>query len=343
MNLTREKLVVGGVMLSIFLTTHSAKADQFHYNNVVVGERAQGMGGAYAAIADDASGVYYNPAGLAFAQSNDISGSANAYYSKKVTYKGVLGGEDWVETSQGSFAPFFGVMQKLDKVVPGLVGGFAMYTEDTELKDQNDLKLNVEGLSRYHRTANSRATTSNMTGAGGYRLSPKLGLGFGIGYINANELAQVFQNVVIDGSYYLASNQREHLVTYGIDLAFGVQYAISSEVTWGLTLRRGKYFSQKYERQTDALLVQKGAGTSNTPSELKSDNPLGSMPITARTGVAWFASPRLVMAGDVIYTTGVSDMDDDTYLNKQNKRAAEYFFISKSFVKSADRLARMVP
>src|SRR5438094_8616567 len=30
-----------------------------------VGERAQGMGGAFVAVADDASAIYWNPAGLA--------------------------------------------------------------------------------------------------------------------------------------------------------------------------------------------------------------------------------------------------------------------------------------
>ena len=85
----------------------TATADQFHYNNVILGERAVGLGGAYTAVADDASGVYYNPGGLAFALSNDISGSANAFYSKKTVYKNIkeLGGKDFTETAGGTFAP----------------------------------------------------------------------------------------------------------------------------------------------------------------------------------------------------------------------------------------------
>ena len=116
----------------------TALADQMHYRNIITGERAQGLGGAYTGVSDDASGVYYNPAGLAFAQSNDISGSANAFYNKTITYKDVLGTDDWKEESSGTLAPFFGVMQKLDKYLPGLVGGFAYYMTDTELKDQDD-------------------------------------------------------------------------------------------------------------------------------------------------------------------------------------------------------------
>ena len=42
-----------------------ARADDNHYQNFLVGERAASIGGAYTALSDDASGAYYNPAGLA--------------------------------------------------------------------------------------------------------------------------------------------------------------------------------------------------------------------------------------------------------------------------------------
>ena len=38
-----------------------------------VGARAIGMGEAYSAISDDVSGIYYNPAGLAFGETNEIA------------------------------------------------------------------------------------------------------------------------------------------------------------------------------------------------------------------------------------------------------------------------------
>ena len=60
-----------------------------------------GMGGAFTAVADDASAIVYNPAGLGFALSNDLSGSANAFYQRKVTYKKTIGSKDFVEKSGG--------------------------------------------------------------------------------------------------------------------------------------------------------------------------------------------------------------------------------------------------
>ena len=46
--------VAVGVGLS--LGAGASLADQYHYMNILQGDRAQGMGGAFTAIADDASG-----------------------------------------------------------------------------------------------------------------------------------------------------------------------------------------------------------------------------------------------------------------------------------------------
>ena len=56
-----------------------ARADDGHYQNFIVGERAAGMGGAFTAIADDPSATYYNPAGLVGAQKDILSASLSVY------------------------------------------------------------------------------------------------------------------------------------------------------------------------------------------------------------------------------------------------------------------------
>jgi long-subunit fatty acid transport protein len=321
MKMTRDHKLIFLIKKSIpllALVSSAALADQMHYRNVITGERAQGLGGAYTGVADDASGVFYNPGGLAFAQSNDISGSANAFYSKKVTFKkAFLGVSDFVEESGGTFAPFFGVMQKLDKVLPGLVGGFAYYTLDTELKDQDDLKTNLGALQRFHRAANIRAATFGATGALGYRVSPSLGIGLSLGYVKADELSQVSQNYTVkknaqssDLSEVYMESVRESLVAHGAQVGFGIQWSPSAQVSMGAMVRSGSYASQKYSLVRDKLKMLLGDQTKYdaSPVILSSDNPLGSMPLEMRAGVAWFASPRLLVTSDVDWHEGVSDM-----------------------------------
>ena len=302
-------LAVSGLLLG--LSSSQAFADQQHYRNVVTGERAQGLGGAYSGVSDDASGVFYNPGGLAFAQSNDISGSANAFYSKTATYKKAIpGGDDWKEKSGGTFAPFFGTMQKMDAVYPGLVGGFAYYTLDTELKDQDSLLVDKAGIARYHRSANQKAATWAGTGALAYRVSPALGIGMSIGYINVDELVQISQNYTLtNGAEYYMSSTRESLVAHGMQFGLGVQWAASAKVVFGASLRTGSYASQKYFQTADSLVYVTGKSLSSDPTVVKSNNPLGSMPLELRGGVAVYASTKLLLTSDVDWHAAVDDTD----------------------------------
>ncbi|MCX6124540.1 MAG: outer membrane protein transport protein [Proteobacteria bacterium] len=320
-NLTK---VLGSVLS---LSAFPAVADMFHYNNVIIGERAQGLGGAYTAIADDASGVYYNPAGLAFAQSNDISGSANAIYDRKIKYKSVFEGQDFTEKSSGTFSPFFGAMQKLDRFLTGLVGGFAYYTLDTELTDQNDLITNAKlsSTSTYNilrRTLNRRGSTTGASLGLGYRIGTNLSLGVSLTYLNSEDLTQSYlmidQTDAKDGRTVRSQNIREKVTTYGIEPTLGIQWAPSANFAVGMALKKGQTASQKYEAQVHTMIL--GASGFELANEVKSANPLGSPPIQLRTGVAWFASPEFLMAFDIQHTMAVSDMEGS--FKEINKRAA---------------------
>ena len=88
-------LIAGTVIFS----GATAMADDFHYTNLLIGDRASGMGGAYTAVSDDATGLYYNPAGIAYTMGRSFSASVNAYYNTEKKYKEVIGGNGWVRTS----------------------------------------------------------------------------------------------------------------------------------------------------------------------------------------------------------------------------------------------------
>lgn len=230
-------------------------ADQFHYNNVIVGDRAMGLGGAYTAIADDASGVYYNPAGLGFALSNDISGSANAYYTKKIVYEKAIGNEDFTERSGGNMAPFFGGLQKLDNLMPGLVAAFGIATLDADLKDQNDLfshvkyslntgngsKANLE-LDKLHRTVMQRANTSLFSAGIAKRFGGSFAMGLSVGYLSVDELVQVYQDNQYrpEGANYtlqVIQNVRQLLEAGALDIGLGAQWAFTNSWSLGAVVR----------------------------------------------------------------------------------------------------------
>lgn len=102
--------------------------DAVPYMKVDAGARAAGMGGAFAAVADDASAIFHNPAGLAFAERKEImlshaewlQGIRNEYLSYVHTT-----GTDWA-FGGGASMLFSGAMTRYDR--DGLTTG--SYTEN---------------------------------------------------------------------------------------------------------------------------------------------------------------------------------------------------------------------
>ena len=101
------------VLVLFFLMCGSSFADEFHYNNFLIGDRASGMGGAYTAVSDDPTGLYYNPAGIVYATGKNLSASVNAYYSLNKKYDNIIGGNGWERKSSSLLPNFFGITQPL--------------------------------------------------------------------------------------------------------------------------------------------------------------------------------------------------------------------------------------
>lgn len=65
--------------LLVSLPSSSHADSDTHYQDYLVGERAAGMGGAFVALANEATGAYYNPAGIISEGSTLIQLSMSAY------------------------------------------------------------------------------------------------------------------------------------------------------------------------------------------------------------------------------------------------------------------------
>lgn len=74
---TRLALTLAWSVSSLVLSV--AHADDTHYQDFVLGGRSVGMGGAFAAIADDPSGLYFNPAGIADVERSNLQVSTSLY------------------------------------------------------------------------------------------------------------------------------------------------------------------------------------------------------------------------------------------------------------------------
>jgi long-subunit fatty acid transport protein len=77
-------------MVLLLSVSTSAAADDTNYQTYVIGARASGMGGAYAALAGSAGGEYYNPAALSLVDRSSVSLSHSFYsYQRRRISEGV--------------------------------------------------------------------------------------------------------------------------------------------------------------------------------------------------------------------------------------------------------------
>ena len=116
----------------------SSGADEFHFNNFPVGERPSGLAGAYTALSNDATGLFYNPAGIVRGV-NQVTASIYAYTKSTTEYKNVFGNTNWTKDT-GEFVPgFFGFTHTLSK---GTLG-FSVAVVDSGRSDQNQDVFNI--------------------------------------------------------------------------------------------------------------------------------------------------------------------------------------------------------
>jgi long-subunit fatty acid transport protein len=94
------------LLIAIVSLPFQINADEFHYNNLLIGGKAIGLGGAYTAIAADLSTMHYNPAGLINVK-QESTASINALSWEKTTFEEVFTNKDDFERGSFTVVPGF--------------------------------------------------------------------------------------------------------------------------------------------------------------------------------------------------------------------------------------------
>ena len=297
----------------IFLTCATASADEFHYNNMLIGDRASGLGGAYVAISDDPAGLYYNPAGVVYAVS-DITASMNAYNVTVTRYKSVLNGKDWERTSTALLPNFFGITQKLG---PG-VFGFSYAVTDSIQEDQAQTFSDVPIVgSEYSVNFNNLDTTTIFGPTYAVSVSNKLSIGLSLfSHIRSQELVinQLFEfadetilvdNISTTRDLFHSDNRYVSLLEYGIKPVLGIMYSPVDSISLGLSISDTFLVSSNYEEQktilsnftcddTNKNLSQQCIHTGLINLRNKNENTR-HIPWSLNFGIVYFAHSKLML------------------------------------------------
>lgn len=141
------------IAAAILVAPAIARGDDTHYHDYPLGGRAVGLGGAFVAISDDTSGIYYNPAGLVDATRSSVSLSANLYGIE------IASGKELASPNGESFSDLDSVFAALN-IIPSSAGTITHFgAKDAQGRNQHSYGIGAFVPS--YRTLNIQ--TSNDT------------------------------------------------------------------------------------------------------------------------------------------------------------------------------------
>lgn len=329
----RNNYVSGAMLLAVLTCVASAGADEFHYNNILIGDRASGMGGAYTAVSDDPGGMYYNPAGIAYSTGKNLSASVNAYSVSNRTYKGVIGGQDWTRTSSTLLPNFFGIIQPVGRFKLGF--SYAVPDSNQEDQDQSfNRNYYTWGSTTHIINFNNKNDTNLFGPSAAMQLTDRLSVGATL-YIHKRNTEAILNNSIQSDNKVTVSlptattavsefgtiwsNSYLETDEWGVRPVLGVMWTPVDKVSMGVSVARTVIFKSEVLAQTTVVTnddnlrndINSLGGAqipsihelsrSNSTLAVSSDKRVYPYQITA--GVAFFPNSSLLLSGDLSYSS----------------------------------------
>lgn len=314
---------IAALFFSSQLLPTNVSADEFHYVNILVGDRAADMAGAYTAISDNASGCYYNPAGIAYGQGSNLSASVNGFSYSNKKYKDAMlktdGSRlDWDQTSSVLLPNFFGATYDS----PYGTVGFSYAVPDSVQRRQRQRFYNLETslagnyISEYDININD--VDNQYLFGPSYAVKVSDNFSFGATLYASYRDSTVIRNGILflnddlthaeTGSQWI--NGYIYRTEWGLKPTIGVIWSPAEKISFGLTATR------HYLIRTDQLAISSvdthlGNDISSPDVFRSRDDENRKQPLEVRAGVAYFPSPALILSADVSYHNGSGSFDRD--------------------------------
>lgn len=337
------------VLLAAAITASpfAVEADDYHYRNMLIGDRAAGMGGAYTAVSDDPAGLYYNPAGITFMSGRNLSASMNAYHITNISYRDVLGGGDWTRESSSLLPNFFGVTQPLG----GGVIGFSYVVTDSIIENQDNVLHNLPSsipnttISRNIINVNNNENNYKIGPTYARRINDDLSVGLTL-YMHSrstetisNEMNEIAYPTDVTPSLELHLNSYLQTQEYGIEPVLGIMWSPFDKLSLGASLRKTELLSasRDYQVTCSSNLATPPLAICTQPAttQLSSTSAMREYPLQITLGAAYFPNQSLIYSIDYSFFTEASNdyssSVDDTFRTKEatwNLNAGVEYYLS---------------
>ncbi len=313
------------LLFSAALQPASVSADEFHYVNILIGDRSADMAGAYTAVSDNASGCYYNPAGIAFGQGSNLSASVNGFSYSNKKYKDVMlktdGSRlDWDQTSSVLLPNFFGATY--DSPYGTLGMSYAVPDSVQRRQKQRFFDIQTKNptyyISEYDININDVDNQYLFGPSYAVKLSDKFAIGTTL-YASYRD-----STVIRNGILYLNDATTNNRIGYqwingyiyrtewGLKPTIGMIWSPTDKISVGLTA------AQHYLLKTDNLSATTKAENldistiSGFPDRTQGrDDTNRDLPMEVKAGIAYFPSPSLLLSADLSYHNSAGNFDRD--------------------------------
>ena len=302
------------VALCLLLIALPARADDSRYQDFPVGSRATALGGAFVALSDDPSGLYYNPAGICDARRLNVNVSASLYGFERQS-RGAI------NIGRGTFS--LAGLNELN-VIPGEAGllkgqgnldergtPFA-YGFDVTVPQFRSYGVDATEPFQVHNRVMDR--TFNLAAGMGMRLDDRLNVGLALHYVlrlfetseDALSLTGAPAEPTVGVYHASASFENANLVAL-----LGAKYHYSPEWVFGAALglpglplhSGGTVRVQDLVSDPSALPGSRTRATVINTSEVNSRT---FVPALLRLGAAWVKPHRWTLTGQITGHLGTS-------------------------------------
>jgi len=300
------------VLFSAFSFACPVKADlakqHLAYDRLLLpGGRAAMLGGAYTALSDDPSGLFYNPAGIVQGKQNQVSLNTWSNFRSEVVFKEAIKGRDFVEKSNTYFGGFAGgVFHK-----KALTLGYVIATLDKRNINQDDYFQEIsdeDGQARDFTRIHQESNSFDMFGLGmALALNKSWSLGVSGFYYSRNIEAMDYQQVLFNGGQVLVQESKIRVSNQGFHAMGGIQYH-GDDLSVGVSVRAGQSVINRGSLSFNSVAHPV---PSTTPDVINYstdsyDDDTEIIPLIYRAGAAWHPASGFLLSTEISYSTPVS-------------------------------------
>jgi long-subunit fatty acid transport protein len=285
----------------------TAKATIYNYYDVMLGGRAGQMGGAFTALADDATAAYFNPAGLVQISTPTFSGSANGFDLQTYTISNRLFGQSVKFRSNTFYPTAWAVIRSRGEL---RLAFSAVVPSNLDIASTTNFSnIRVQGQTFNLGIVDSRVKDRvYLVGPSlAYRLSPEVMIG-GTAYFWYGEALS--ETTAFFGGGGTQSQiglfDRNSAVTQGILGQIGLLYRPSDRYSIGLVFRTPAYLWQDSDIQSQQYSFDAPTGQFSNLFSQDRESQLARRPPGGIVGLAVHPRPGRTISTDISYYTGTA-------------------------------------